>query len=151
MANSYLTSPAMKIAERQVNRPTETTAIWFSLPCCHTSLAFSTAISGSSSSRPCQTFTLSLLVFLGMDSLWGFGGMTPPLNVCRPLEEACWSANPQKDVATRKAQIRKARARSSMTPIGEDTEQELCRRENMFSVWTLIFPHTKTKYNMLYY
>lgn len=41
VVTAYLTGPAKKIAVRQVNRPTETTASWLSLPNFHNSLAFS--------------------------------------------------------------------------------------------------------------
>lgn len=139
----------MKIDDRQVNRPRETTAIWFSFPCCHTNLAFSMAISGSSSSRPCQTFTFSLTLLLDVDSLLGFGGVTPPLSTCGSLVEVYWSVNPQTDVASRKAQIRKTRVRSSMTPIGADTEQELCRKKNIYSVSVDSFTQKKPNSNIL--
>lgn len=123
VVTAYLADPAKKIAVRQVNRPTETTASWLSLPCCHTSLAFSRALFGSSSNRPWYTGTSALLSFLGVDSMKGLGGeVIPPLNVCGPLGERGWSGNSKKTVATKKAQIRKASARNSVTPTGEDRE-----------------------------
>lgn len=50
--DAHLTGPAKNTAVKQVNRPTDTTAIWLPLPCCHTTWAFSVTCSGSSSHRP---------------------------------------------------------------------------------------------------
>lgn len=130
MVAAYLAGPAKKIPVRQVNRPTETTASWLSFPCCHASSAFSMALSGISSRRLCHTGDTLLLLSVWVDSLWtwGFGGTTPPLNVCEPSGDEGWSGNSQKIVAARKAHIRKARARKSTTPMGEDRHWALCRR-----------------------
>lgn len=131
MVNAYLTGPAKKIAVRQVNRPAETTTSWLSLPCCHTSLAFSVTWSGSSSSRSCNPGMPPLLPLFVVDLLegLGFGGMTPPLKVCGVPGEVDFSDNWQKDTATRKAQTRRASARNTMTLVGEDTEWVVCGRK----------------------
>lgn len=69
MIAAYLTGPAKKIAVRQVNRPAETTPSWLSLPCCHTILVFSTALSGKNSSRLCHT-DIAALLLLEVDSFF---------------------------------------------------------------------------------
>lgn len=61
----------------------------------------------------------------------GFGGMTPPFKVCGALGEVDFSDNLQRDTATKKAQIRRASARNTMTLVGEDTEWVVCGRKNV--------------------
>lgn len=73
----------------------------------------------------------SLLVVDLLEGL-GFGGTTPPLKVCGVLGEADFSDHLQKDTATKKAQIRRASARNTMTLVGEDTEWVVCGRKNIF-------------------
>lgn len=71
VVNAYLEGPARKMPVRHVMRPTEATAIWLSLACCHASLVFSETTSGSSCTRLCSTGTPSLLLLLAWDSLAG--------------------------------------------------------------------------------
>lgn len=127
---TYLTDPPKKMAMRQDIRPKQTTANCLFFPYCHIILAYSTDVSGSSSSRLCQTRSLVSLFgadwFLGL----GFEWIDPSLSVCGTLSEDGLSDNSQTDVATKKAHIMKARARSSMTPRGEETEEEPWRTEN---------------------
>lgn len=136
MVQGYLTGPAKKITVRQVNRPTETTASWLSLPCCHTNSAVSMNWCGSSSSRLCNTGTPPLLWLLEVESLegLGFAGM-----VCWPTREANLSGNLSKDAATRKAHIRRVRTRNKMMVTGDDTELVPCGTKNTFLLAILVF------------
>lgn len=130
--NAYLAGPARKMAVRHVRRPTEATASWLSLPCCHTSLVFSKTVCGSSSARLCSTETPSVLWLFGFDSLAGldFEGTPVSLEVSAPLEEVASSGSLQKNTAARKAHMKRARTRKRRTPVEDDMEQVLCGRED---------------------
>lgn len=67
---------------------------------------------------------------LGLDSLVGLLGMTPPLKVCWSPGEFDLSGNLQKEAAIMKVQMRRARILNRMTPRGEATSPVLCEREH---------------------
>lgn len=123
--------PAKNIAVKQVNRPTDTTVIWLSLPYCHTTSAFLVTSSGSSSHRPGNGNAGSARApwSLGLESLVGLLGTTPPLEVCWPPGEFNVSGNLPKVAAIMNTQIRRARILNRMTPTGEATKLVLCERE----------------------
>lgn len=121
---AYLAGPARKMAVRHVMRPAEATAIWLSLPCCHTSLVFFKTMSGSSSTRLCSTGTASLLLLAALDSLAGLD-----FDVSAPLGEVASPGSLQKNAAARKAHMRRARNLKRTTLVGDEMQQELCGTE----------------------
>lgn len=133
--------PAKNIAVKQVNRPTDTTVIWLSLPYCHTTSAFLVTSSGSSSHRPGKAGSARAPWSLGLESLAGLLGMTPPLEVCWPPGEFNLSGNLPKVAAIMNTQIRRARILNRMTPTGEATKLVLCKREreHCFNKYLFIF------------
>lgn len=131
--------PAKNIAVKQVNRPTDTTAIWLSLPYCHTTWAFLVTWSVSSSHRSWNAGSARVSWSLGLESLAGLLGMTPPLKVCWPPCEFILSGNLQKVAAIMNTQMRRARILNRMTPTGEATKLVLCGRESTALIQILVF------------
>lgn len=125
--------PAKNIAVKQVNRPTDTTAIWLSLPFSHTTWAFLETRAGSSSHRSWNAGSAWVPWSLGLESLAGLLGMTPPPLVCWPPCEFNLSGNLQKVAAIMNKQIRRVRILNKMTPTGEATKLVLCGREREHS------------------
>lgn len=127
----HLTGPAIKTPVMQVRRPTEATAIWWSLPDCHISLTFSTVSSGSRSIRSFHILLVPLVPVSFRRA--GLGGTTPP------LEGRATSSDPDKATATKKAQARNARTLSKINQPGVVREYVLCtsgqKKNKDYQIW----------------
>lgn len=105
---AHLTVPAIKTPVMQVRRPTEATAIRWSLPACQISLMFSTVSSGRKPTRSFHILLVSLALLSVSFGTGGLGGATSCVTY----------SDPGKANATKKAQARNARTLSKINQPG---------------------------------
>lgn len=126
----HLRRPASSMASRQASRPSATTPIWWLCPKAQASRSFSAVCSGSRPSSCCQPSAPGAVPLSGMAEPLPPGGRAGG-RVAPVTEELLVSCSA---MVSRKAQARKARARSTMTWTGAfAVDEKLWGQESLVS------------------
>lgn len=119
-SHTHLMRPASSMASRQVSRPSATTPVWWLCPKAQASRSFSVTCSGRRPSSCRQPSAPVAVPLSGVAEPLPLGGKAGG----RVIPGVKGSLVPYSAVASRKAQARKARARSMMTWTGAFTADE---------------------------